>query len=41
VTKRLQVPFDAMRNDELPLVLCTVVASTLHSGASRKWRIGS
>ena len=34
VTKRLQVPFDAMRNDELPLVLCTVVAGS--GGSARR-----
>ena len=42
VTNRLQEPFDAISSDELPLaVWCTVDASTLHSGRSRKFRIGS
>ncbi len=42
VTKRLQEPFDAISSDEVPLAeWCAFVASTLHSGRSRKFRIGS
>ena len=42
VTKRLHVPFDATRSEvsRLP-VWCTVDASTVQSGRSRKCRIGS
>ncbi len=41
VTNRLQVPLEDTMNEFPALVWCAVDASTLHSGRSKKCRIGS
>src|ERR1700677_532013 len=42
VTNRLQEPLEAINSEVAPLaVWCALDASTLQSGRSRRWRIGS